>query len=76
MYRREFALSSVAALLSQPQCANRLYSQFGVGDAGAPVADDGPVADGELAGPAKGPWRRLFLDATIVEEQQGLTRRF
>lgn len=29
-----------------------------------------------LAGPAKGPWRRLFLDATVVERQEGLTRTF
>lgn len=29
-----------------------------------------------LAGPARGHWRRLFLDATVVEEQQGLARVF
>jgi hypothetical protein len=29
-----------------------------------------------LAGPPQGPWRRLFLDAWVVEEQQGLTRAF
>lgn len=35
----------------------------------------GPDVD-ELAGPAKGPWRRLFLDAAVVEQQQGLKRVF
>lgn len=29
-----------------------------------------------LSGPARGPWRRLFLDAMVVEESQGLTRTF
>ena len=71
MYRREFALSSAAALL---------FQQTRVGDAVGAVADgavaDGSVADGRLAGPANGPWRRLFLDATIVEEQHGLIRQF
>ena len=33
-------------------------------------------ADDLLAGPAKGPWRRLFLDAMVVERQEGLTRVF
>ncbi len=32
--------------------------------------------EAELSGPARGPWRRLFLDATVIEEQQGLTRVF
>jgi hypothetical protein len=30
----------------------------------------------QLAGPTQGPWRRLFLDGTVVESQQGLERRF
>lgn len=30
----------------------------------------------ELAGPSRGPWRRLFLDAFTVEAQEGLTRVF
>ena len=29
-----------------------------------------------IAGPAQGPWRRLFLDAMVVEKQQGLSRLF
>lgn len=29
-----------------------------------------------IAGPEKGPWRRLFLDAMVTESQQGLTRLF
>lgn len=32
--------------------------------------------EAELSGPPRGPWRRLFLDATVVEEQQGLARLF
>ena len=29
-----------------------------------------------IAGPPAGPWRRLFLDAMVVEDQQGLERVF
>lgn len=29
-----------------------------------------------FAGSQTGPWRRLFLDAMVVEKQEGLTRRF
>ncbi len=34
------------------------------------------AAEDELAGPPRGPWRRLFLDAFVVEAQGGLTRAF
>ena len=39
---------------------------------------EGPASPSEdlLAGPAKGPWRRLFLDAMVVEQQTGLGRVF
>ncbi len=40
---------------------------------GAQVA---PPAEDLIAGPAAGPWRRLFLDAMVVERQQGLQRVF
>jgi len=70
MYRRDFTLSSVAALLFQTRCPSRLLSQI-------PSDQNADITTGnELSGPAAGPWRRLFLDATVVEEQQGLTRQF
>lgn len=70
MYRRDFTLSAVAALLFRLHCPNILLSQI-------PSEDKSVTSPKhELAGPAEGPWRRLFLDATIVEEQQGLTRQF
>lgn len=34
-----------------------------------------PATD-ELSGPEHGPWRRLFLDGAVVEQQQGLRRVF
>lgn len=34
-----------------------------------------PAKD-RIAGPAKGPWRRLFLDAMVVEQTDGLNRVF
>lgn len=36
----------------------------------------GGAVEAPLAGPPQGPWRRLFLDAAVVEEQQGLQRIF
>jgi hypothetical protein len=49
-----------------------LFSQWLA--AGSPAV---PAAEEDLiAGPTSGPWRRLFLDATVVERQEGLTRRF
>ena len=71
MHRREFGLSSiVAALFFQVRCPSRVHSQILAGDKKDAASDVG------LAGPANGPWRRLFLDATVVEEQHGLVRKF
>jgi hypothetical protein len=39
-------------------------------------ADPGSAAEAELAGPPRGPWRRLFLDAFVVEARDGLSRVF
>src|SRR5512141_268303 len=44
--------------------------------AGAPADSADLPFESMLAGPPNGPWRRLFLDAWAVEEQQGLTRVF
>ena len=41
--------------------------------AAAPVE---PPEEDLIAGPATGPWRRLFLDAMVVEHQEGLSRVF
>jgi predicted GH43/DUF377 family glycosyl hydrolase len=50
------------------------------GRASSYAAETGDAAglpfEAVLAGPPKGPWRRLFLDAWAMEEQQGLTRVF
>lgn len=35
-----------------------------------------PPQEDLVAGPPAGPWRRLFLDAMVVEQQQGLSRVF
>ncbi|WP_461785594.1 glycoside hydrolase family protein [Prosthecobacter sp.] len=37
---------------------------------------NGPTRDDLISGDPAGPWRRLFLDATVVEEQQGVQRVF
>ena len=35
-----------------------------------------PPTEDLIAGPAAGPWRRLFLDAMVVERSEGLERVF
>jgi len=40
----------------------------------AVAAPPAPPPDDLIAGPASGPWRRLFLDAMVTEQQQGLQR--
>lgn len=69
--RREFlqraaALGALAALSPSPAA---LWAAETTGASVEPV-------EAELAGAPAGPWRRLFLDATVVEEQQGLSRVF
>jgi len=39
-------------------------------------AQPAPPTEDLIAGPGAGPWRRLFLDAMVVEQQQGLERAF
>ena len=70
MYRREFGFTSAATLLTQLFCPGRVQSQI------LASGENEASADLRLAGPANGPWRRLFLDATVVEEQHGLVRKF
>ncbi|MFO1066794.1 MAG: hypothetical protein U0892_23290 [Pirellulales bacterium] len=63
MRRREFSAVLLAA--GSVFGMNRLV--FSQASASAP--DD-------VIGPAKGPWRRLFLDGAVVERREGLVRRF
>lgn len=42
----------------------------------SPVALDARQGEDELSGPQGGPWRRLMLDARVVEASKGLTRQF
>ena len=53
---------------------------LGMGCAFAQTAPSRAVSQPSLedvqSGPPQGPWRRLFLDAAVVEQQQGLTRVF
>jgi len=39
-------------------------------------AQPAPPAEDLIAGPSGGPWRRLFLDAMVVERSEGLQRTF
>lgn len=64
MKRREFWLVSAATIAA----ANSLARTQA-----APLEQAGTM-DQAMAGPAKGPWRRLFLDAAVVEQSSGLTR--
>ena len=42
----------------------------------AAFAQPRPPSEDLIAGPPGGPWRRLFLDATVVEQSSGLQRIF
>lgn len=67
MNRRRFlAASAASSLLSLAPRAVRGANGNGAGFS----------PEAELAGPPKGPWRRLFLDASVTEESSGLTRVF
>lgn len=66
MRRRDFTVRSAVAALTL--LAPRRLDASG---AAATIANN----DG-MTGPTKGPWRRLFLDATVVESQSDLTRRY
>ncbi|HOW78397.1 MAG TPA: hypothetical protein PK406_03020 [Verrucomicrobiota bacterium] len=71
--RRRFLQLMATAAASAPAWPR------GGGARAQPAAADDPSPlpfETALAGPARGPWRRLFLDAWAVEEQQGLTRVF
>ena len=70
--RRHFLqLTASAAVAAAGWRLGRAFAQ-------AAPADDPSALPFEavLAGPPQGPWRRLFLDAWAVEQQQGLTRVF
>jgi len=43
---------------------------------GSAAAQVAPPAEDLIAGPDGGPWRRLFLDAMVVERSEGLERVF
>ncbi len=76
--RRQFLRATGAATLATawgPHLARGAdVGRAGPGG-GANAAADGAAAD-SLAGPSRGPWRRLFLDATTVEASGGLARVF
>ncbi len=72
MNRRQF-LALTAAATAAP------WHTIGASAGSEPSAipSPGPASpEGELAGSPRGPWRRLFLDAAVVEEHSGLARLF
>lgn len=44
--------------------------------AGQAIPQTGRTLEEQLAGPYQGPWRRLFLDGSVIEAQEGLDRHF
>jgi hypothetical protein len=44
--------------------------------AASAAGQEKPLEADRIAGPSGGPWRRLMLDATVLETQQGLQRVF
>lgn len=68
MRRRDFALSS-GAVLASLYLHESLRSQDPTH--GSSVSTPPTAAEEELSGPATGPWRRLFLDTTVVLRLDG-----
>lgn len=66
MLRRQFARLSTASLLLPA------FAREGLCDRTPAQAS----VDPSLAGLVEGPWRRLFLDAAVVEQHSGLTKKF
>jgi hypothetical protein len=68
MNRREFALRNMVALAAA-------WSRQLLAEEPTRGIEPAPGAvDDILAGPPGGPWRRLFLDAAVVEQLEGLSR--
>ena len=74
MQRRDFC--RVTAALAAAHFSGRVSAEQLAARASASDAKPSAGDEGELAGPANGPWRRLFLDAATVEKSAGLTRVF
>lgn len=75
--RRAFlrhAAATAAFLATWRPRPARAFAEPGAVPAAAALPD--ASLEGSLAGPARGPWRRLFLDAAVVEARQGLERVF
>ena len=68
MNRRHFFLTASAAFAN---CGAAWSSLFGK----SPDTYVTTKAD-SIAGPAQGPWRRMFLDGAVVERSQGVSRIF
>lgn len=68
--RRQFLATSarLAALTATSFLPERLLD--------AQETSPSTAVEEALAGPPRGPWRRHFLDAAVVEAQEGLTRVF
>lgn len=70
MQRRSFLTGSLA-LAASIRAATMMRA-----DEGEATGPQDTPSETLLAGPTQGPWRRLFLDAAVVEQQQGLRRVF
>ena len=70
MKRRQFFQTSAAIVVASVSQSGLIFSQT------AKELDAGSREEDPIAGPAKGPWRRLFLDGAVTEFSRGLSRIF
>lgn len=70
--RRRFLRASIAA----SALAAVWKPAISLAATAAPPELRSPTLEDTLAGSPRGPWRRLFLDGAVVEEQQGLRKVF
>lgn len=71
MNRRDFLQRAAAGLTLLTLNPTAPFARAAAEDVVATEPVEAP-----LAGPPRGPWRRLFLDAAAVEARDGLTREF
>jgi predicted GH43/DUF377 family glycosyl hydrolase len=76
MNRRQFSFASAWALAVAWAQSTRLAAQPPSTSGAAGSKPAGETLEESLAGPPPGPWRRLFLDATVVEQSANLARTF
>ena len=74
--RRQFLSTTIGGLTWAAAWKRVPALAFAAARESTPSAFPSETLEDALAGSPRGPWRRLFLDGAVVEDQQGLQRVF